>query len=559
MQLGQTEAVGILNDHQGGIGNVHTHFNDGGGYQNISLTGSEGCHHCFLFRTLHLPVKQQYAQVRKYGFLQGFSPNLSGFDAQFFVFLHRRANHKALMSLGHLLAQEGVDAGAITFIYKEGIHRLPSGGQLVQNGHIQIAVHNQRQCPGDGGGGHHQHMGVAALGGQFGALCHTEAVLLIGNDHTQIRKNGSIRQQGMGSHRKIDLSGSDLLPYLPFFFFFHRARQQRNTQPQRGEDFAEGLIMLLCQDFRRRHQCRLMMIIGCQIGRCSGHHGFAAAHIALNQSIHGNAPAHISGNFGNGTFLRPGEIKGQRSKERLYIQICIRGGGFSGPGCPQQGKTCGEDEEFLKYQPSLGQLRLLHGGRLMNGIISPLCRQNTVLPPHCFRKDLLRHVTNGQRLIHRLENGSIGQSCRQGINGQYPSGGHRRCIQTLKGRVGHGIAGEISVDRTVEDVFLAVLQLVGDIAIIEEGHVQPGGMIRQLNLGHVQPLADMGGARGVHHHGFETGGTIRFQLADGHEPCAILVSPWEMADQIPEGEDIQIFKLLGLAGADALENRNGIR
>ena len=76
-------------------------------------------------------------------------------------------------------------------------------------------------------------------------------------------------------------------------------------------------------------------------------------------------------------------------------------------------------------------------------------------------------------------------------------------------------------------------------------------MIRHLHLGNIQALTDMGGSGGVHNHGLEAGGHIHFQLLDGHQFGAILIAPGEMADQIPEGKDIQLGELLGLGRAYA--------
>ncbi len=68
----------------------------------------------------------------------------------------------------------------------EGLHRLPSGGQLVDDGHVQVPVQDQGQRPGDGGGGHDQDVGVVPLGGQRRPLGHAEAVLLVRHHQAQI-------------------------------------------------------------------------------------------------------------------------------------------------------------------------------------------------------------------------------------------------------------------------------------------------------------------------------------------------------------------------------------
>ena len=74
----------------------------------------------------------------------------------------------------------------------ESLHGLAAGGQLVDNRYIQIAVQNQGQGPRDRGGGHDQRVGMGAFGGQGGPLGHAEAVLLVGDHQTQVRKFHSL-------------------------------------------------------------------------------------------------------------------------------------------------------------------------------------------------------------------------------------------------------------------------------------------------------------------------------------------------------------------------------
>ena len=72
----------------------------------------------------------------------------------------------------------------------------------------------------------------------------------------------------------------------------------------------------------------------------------------------------------------------------VVIEACHRGKGYSteamallldvafnrlgGPAGTHQGKACGEHEKFFKDQPFLRHLRLLHGGRLVDGIVGPV-------------------------------------------------------------------------------------------------------------------------------------------------------------------------------------------
>ena len=68
----------------------------------------------------------------------------------------------------------------------EGVDFLPPGGELIENGHIEIAVDHQRERTRNGRCRHDEKMRVFPLGGERGALIDTETVLLVGNDETEV-------------------------------------------------------------------------------------------------------------------------------------------------------------------------------------------------------------------------------------------------------------------------------------------------------------------------------------------------------------------------------------
>ena len=71
-------------------------------------------------------------------------------------------------------------------------------------------------------------------------------------------------------------------------------------------------MVLLCQNFRRYHQRRLMTVFHRQIGGGRSHHGLAAAHIALHQTVHGRTPSQVHPDLFDCPLLGTGEDKGQR-------------------------------------------------------------------------------------------------------------------------------------------------------------------------------------------------------------------------------------------------------
>ena len=174
----------------------------------------------------------------------------------------------------------------------------------------------------------------------------------------------------------------------------------------------------------------------------------------------------------------------------------------------------------------------------MDGIVCPFCGQNPILGPDGVGNNLLWHIADGQRLPHRLQHRCIGKTGSQRIDGQHPTGSQRWAVQRLEYRGGHIIADKVPGYGAVENVFLAVLELVGGEFLVKEGQGQPGGWVCHLDFRNVQTLADMGGAGGVHHHSLEAGRLVHLQLFNGDDFRSVLIAPGEMANQILQGVNI---------------------
>ena len=65
VQLGQAEAFRILDDHQAGVGHIHTHLDHGGGDQQMQVASLEGGHDLGLLRRFHAAVDQSDGQARQ--------------------------------------------------------------------------------------------------------------------------------------------------------------------------------------------------------------------------------------------------------------------------------------------------------------------------------------------------------------------------------------------------------------------------------------------------------------------------------------------------------------
>ena len=255
------------------------------------------------------------------GFLQRFCVLHGGFQRKvaLLVFLHHRAYHKYLPPFVYKLFNEAVQPLTIAFIHGEGVHLLPARRQLVDDGDVQVAVDDEGERPGDGGGGHDEDVGRFALLRQRAALVHAEAVLLIRDHQRQIGKRHVLRQKRVGAHDQIDLSGGKGCLDLPLFLRRHGAGQFFHPQVVRSEKAPERGKMLLRQDLRRRHECRLLPGAADSPDAGCRHHGLAAAHVALHKAVHGLSGCHVGERLIHRPLLRAGGFEGQRGVKVIYF------------------------------------------------------------------------------------------------------------------------------------------------------------------------------------------------------------------------------------------------
>lgn len=70
VELAKAEPVRVLHNHQAGVGHVHPHLNDRGGYQDIHFPRGKGRHDPLLVPCLLLSVDNSHPQIGKDLFLK---------------------------------------------------------------------------------------------------------------------------------------------------------------------------------------------------------------------------------------------------------------------------------------------------------------------------------------------------------------------------------------------------------------------------------------------------------------------------------------------------------
>ena len=196
MQLGQAEALGVLDDHHRGIGGIDADLDHRGRHQHIHLSGPEVGRHGFLFRRLH-PAMQQanpfIAQRRP----QVAPAVLRGRQFRLFAFLHQGADPIHPVSLGNGPPDPVHDFAQPFHRHQPGLRRDAPGRLFVQSADIQIAIDGERQGARNGRGGHDQRVRAITLRRQAHPVRHPEAVLLVDHHQAQIGKIHAVLEQRM--------------------------------------------------------------------------------------------------------------------------------------------------------------------------------------------------------------------------------------------------------------------------------------------------------------------------------------------------------------------------
>lgn len=240
MQLGHPEAVRVHDHHRGGVGDVDPDLDDGGGDQHIGLAGGEPPHDVVLVVGLHPAVEHLDAQTGEgaLGELVGdvehgerrpllgvvlgggrllplpLLPGLLG------VVADAGADDVGLVAVLHLLADALPGAAEEVGLVLGGDDMAgdgrAAGGELVEDGGLQVAEDGHRDRTGNGGGRHDQEVRrLLPLGTQRVALFHAEAVLLVDDDQAEVVELDLVLDQRVGADDDPGLARDEVEQGLP--------------------------------------------------------------------------------------------------------------------------------------------------------------------------------------------------------------------------------------------------------------------------------------------------------------------------------------------------------
>ena len=310
MQLRQPHAFGVLNHHQRRARHVHSDLDYRRRDQQMQSAAFEIGHDLCLVASAHASVHQADVELGQRSREHGVSIQ-RGLQLQLLGFFDQRTYPVDLLARTAAFAHQ-LDHLLAPAVGKQlGYHRAAPRRQLINHRHIEIGVIAHGQRARDRRGTHHQLMGLAALLAQRQTLSDAETVLLIDDGKPEIGKLHLLLKQRVRSRCKLRLARYQPRHCGLFVFFGQASCQPRHLDAEGCKPLPELVIMLLSQNFCRRHEYRLIpMSDGLRSGeRCN--HRLAAAHIALQQALHRVTGGQVGSNFRPYAQLRSGEPKRQ--------------------------------------------------------------------------------------------------------------------------------------------------------------------------------------------------------------------------------------------------------
>ena len=196
VQLGEPEALRVLDQHHRGVRDVDPHLDHARRHEHLHRVVPERPHGRVALFRLHPSVHEADAKLRKH-FPQTFRHRRRRPQVRPLRFLDHRINHVRLTTARAFGTNELVDLFARRVGADRRLHRAAPRGALAQLGHVQVAEHRQRERARDRRRGQEQHVGGVALFDQGGALLHAEAVLLVDYRKTESLKPHVFLDEGV--------------------------------------------------------------------------------------------------------------------------------------------------------------------------------------------------------------------------------------------------------------------------------------------------------------------------------------------------------------------------
>ncbi len=301
VKLREAETFRLLNHHHGCFRYIDADFNHGGGDEKFGFSRSKILHRLVALAWAHLAVNK--ADIFSKTLFQKLEPLFRGGKVNEFGFIHQRTNPVGARTI--------VDRAPDRFDHffqpvqrnRARVDGLTARGFFAQFGNIHVAEISEHQRARNRRRGHDQEINRFALGSERQPLMHTEAMLFIDDGESQIAKFHAFLKQRMGADQEIDFARFEFFEQCVARSAALAASQDRNTNACCFRERRDTREMLTAENFRRRHDRRLMARLDHIGGGEQRHQSFPRADIALQKPKHSCVGRKIGGNFLDGLTL----------------------------------------------------------------------------------------------------------------------------------------------------------------------------------------------------------------------------------------------------------------
>ena len=142
-------------------------------------------------------------------------------------------------------------------------------------------------------------------------LHHAEAMLFVDHGQTKPAEFDIFFEQCVRAHRHVHQALRQQLLELRLFPIAERTGKQHGDVIQLPEQRLQIQEMLGSQYFGGREHGHLVSVLDGDHRRFCRHDGLAAAHVALQQTVHGARRGHVTRNLAQHAFLRAGGLEWQ--------------------------------------------------------------------------------------------------------------------------------------------------------------------------------------------------------------------------------------------------------
>ena len=206
VELREAKALGVLDDHYRGVGNVDADFYDGGSHHDMGNA---------TFETVHLEgfLVGGEASVDHRGLvlrpreiaLHHLEAVLQVLEVHLLAFFDERIDDVYLATGVDFFFEEGEDEWTVALVTVEGAHGVAARGQLVDDGAVKVAVEGHGQCARNGCGRHDEDVWWdQRLVPQLAALFDAESVLLVDDNEAEVVEEDVVLDEGVGADEDVD-------------------------------------------------------------------------------------------------------------------------------------------------------------------------------------------------------------------------------------------------------------------------------------------------------------------------------------------------------------------